>query len=183
MKTCTKCHQTKSLIEFSKYFRGKNGLKPYCKQCANIETAKWQKDNKERKKATDLLWKESNKERSVKYFSDYYNKNISKLKSESLQWKKNNPGKASAIVANYRATKLQATPKWLTKEQKLEIKAFYIKARELEKLNGIKMNVDHIIPLQGENVCGLHVPWNLQILTKKANTQKSNKLLKNLPQV
>jgi len=54
------------------------------------------------------------------------------------------------------------------------IKHLYIQAKELEKLDGIKRHVDHIIPLQGEYVCGLHIPQNLQILTANENCKKGN---------
>ena len=69
----------------------------------------------------------------------------------------------------YRASKLNATPKWLTQEMKDEIVAIYEKARSLG------MEVDHIIPLKGKGVCGLHVPWNLQIISCSDNRKKSNK--------
>jgi len=62
-------------------------------------------------------------------------------------------------------------------KQDKENESFYIKAKELEKINGIKYDVDHIIPLQGEVVSGLHVPWNLQILPASKNRRNSNKLI------
>lgn len=86
-----------------------------------------------------------------------------------------NPGKHTAYAAKYRAAKLQATPTWLTPEQHKQILEFYTKAKQLEAAMGIKHHVDHIVPLQGLNVCGLHVPWNLQILTAEENIRKSNK--------
>lgn len=74
-----------------------------------------------------------------------------------------------------RANKDNRTPKWLTFEQKLEIECFYYKAMRYEEEFGIKYHVDHIVPLNGENVSGLHVPWNLQVLSAKDNLRKSNK--------
>lgn len=90
------------------------------------------------------------------------------------QWAKNNPGKISAKRAKRRAAKLQRTPKWLSKEQLRLIEDIYIKSVELAKSTGIEHHVDHIVPLQGKTVSGLHVPWNLQILTAKENLVKSN---------
>lgn len=74
-----------------------------------------------------------------------------------------------------RANKENRTPSWLTFEQKVEIESFYYKAMRYEEEYGIKYHVDHIVPLNGENVSGLHVPWNLQVLSAKENLRKSNK--------
>lgn len=68
----------------------------------------------------------------------------------------------------------QATPPWLTKEQKDFIAAFYILAEDCGLISGGLYQVDHIIPLKGKSVCGLHVPWNLQVLPSDLNLKKSN---------
>lgn len=114
----------------------------------------------------------SNKEKT----KEYYTKNKEKIKDYSKEYIKANKDGYRARTAKRRAAKLQATPKWLTKEQHEEIKDLYKIATELEKLDGIARNVDHIVPLQGKSVCGLHVPWNLQILTQEENIKKGNKL-------
>jgi 5-methylcytosine-specific restriction endonuclease McrA len=69
-----------------------------------------------------------------------------------------------------------ATPDWLTTEQFKQIRDIYERAISISKLTGIPHAVDHIIPLVHQDVCGLHVPWNLQILTREANATKSNVL-------
>jgi 5-methylcytosine-specific restriction endonuclease McrA len=83
--------------------------------------------------------------------------------------------KHSAKMAKRRATKLLATPKWLTDENKAEMQAIYVKCTQLTKETGISHHVDHIIPLKGKTVTGLHVPWNLQILTATENISKGNR--------
>jgi len=68
-----------------------------------------------------------------------------------------------------------ATPKWLTAEEKRQIKALYLKAMEMTRITGVACVVDHIVPLRGKSVSGLNVPWNLEIMTREANLAKSNK--------
>jgi hypothetical protein len=94
------------------------------------------------------------------------------------KWSKSNRHKANATVAKYKATKLRSTPKWLTEQQLLEIQEFYLLAQELAWLNqdGSVFHVDHIVPLQGKNVSGLHVPWNLQLLHYSQNSSKGNRV-------
>ena len=76
----------------------------------------------------------------------------------------------------YKIRKLKAFPKWLSEEQLNQIKQFYELAKECEILTGDKYHVDHIVPLKGKNVCGLHVPWNLQVLPADVNLKKGNRL-------
>lgn len=67
------------------------------------------------------------------------------------------------------------TTSWLTQQDLQKIKAIYEEAQELSKHSEVLWHVDHIVPLQHEKVCGLHVPWNLQLLTANENYSKSNK--------
>ena len=69
---------------------------------------------------------------------------------------------------------MKRTPKWLTKEQLKAIESFYTHAQAATKGLEERIEVDHIIPLQSTNVSGLHVPWNLQLLTKSENSAKRN---------
>jgi hypothetical protein len=66
----------------------------------------------------------------------------------------------------------QATPNWLSELDNLFIKEIYSLAVLRSKATGIEYQVDHIIPLHGKNVCGLHVPNNLQLLSAKENLKK-----------
>jgi len=70
-----------------------------------------------------------------------------------------------------------ATPPWLTRKQKSEIRQLYQIAITMTQTTGEQYVVDHIVPLRGESVCGLHVPWNLRVITQEENLAKSNKLL------
>lgn len=71
-----------------------------------------------------------------------------------------------------RAAELSATPAWLTKEHFEEIEEIYKSSRELSRTTRIKHEVDHIVPLQGRDVCGLHVPWNLKPIPSSVNRSK-----------
>jgi hypothetical protein len=91
-------------------------------------------------------------------------------------WRKNNRGKLNHTESHHRAEKLRATPPWLTVHHRQQMQDLYIEARRLQKLDGIKRHIDHIYPLKGKTCCGLHVPWNLRILTAMENLKKGNKL-------
>jgi hypothetical protein len=85
--------------------------------------------------------------------------------------------KQTAICAVIRRRhKLEsAIPRWLTADQKKQMAAKYREAAMASELTGTPHEVDHFVPLQGKNVCGLHVPWNLRILPQFMNREKSNK--------
>ena len=88
---------------------------------------------------------------------------------------KDNKPKYAAKRAKRRAAELQATPKWLTKTDFTLIECKYSVAAMFSKYSGEPHAVDHIVPLQGKTVCGLHVPWNLQVMTVSDNLKKGNR--------
>ena len=104
-----------------------------------------------------------------------YKDNLQKEHFRSEVYRKANPHKANARQAKRRASKLQATPTWLSKNDLIAISDFYGMAKELEKVFPWKQEVDHIEPIQGKNICGLHVPWNLQIISMRENRSKGIK--------
>ena len=79
--------------------------------------------------------------------------------------------KIVAYVVNRRRLRDRSMPTWANKSKINEI---YLRSQELTRETGVKHEVDHIIPLQHPRVCGLHIPENLQILTKSENRKKSN---------
>ena len=82
--------------------------------------------------------------------------------------------KRNRVIRDRRSRR--ATPKWLTPEQRKQIVDIYEHMRDCRVVTGEDYHVDHIVPLRGENVCGLHVPWNLQVLPACVNMAKSNQI-------
>jgi len=93
------------------------------------------------------------------------------------RYKEANPDLYRELVSLRRRRFRDATPKWLSPEQRMEIRLKYRLAIELSRATGVRYAVDHEIPLIGESVCGLHVPCNLRVITQEENLVKSNKLL------
>ena len=91
-----------------------------------------------------------------------------------------NSGIIKAIKAKRRAAKLNRTPIWLTNKDFEKIEEFYTYATLFSEASGIQYDVDHIIPLLGKTVSGLHIPENLQIITHKENCIKKNKFPYNI---
>lgn len=92
-------------------------------------------------------------------------------------WKERNTVWVRADTKARRRKHRQATPPWLTRKQKSEIRQLYQIAITMTKTTGEQYVVDHIVPLRSDVICGLHVPWNLRVMTQEENLKKSNKLL------
>lgn len=93
---------------------------------------------------------------------------------ERKYWSKNQ-AKRRAKKAKYRAAKINRMPAWLTENDKWMIKEAHDLAILRTELFGFQWEVDHIIPLRGKTVSGLHVPTNLQVIPKLINARKNNK--------
>lgn len=107
-------------------------------------------------------------------------------KQHTKEWNKANPhmhseynrrktktGKNRLYCANRKARQLKATPAWLTDIDKAAIECLYALADYVSKQLE-PHHVDHVIPLQGKTVCGLHVPSNMRVIPAQENIQKSN---------
>lgn len=154
--------------------------------CVECLKAEWAKGNKTRAE----YFKAYNKsEAGQKAKRDYYDRNrdaviaraqardTAKVTEYKMAYKERNPDLYKALVSLRRRRFRLATPKWLTAAHKMEIRLKYRLAIELSRRTGVRHAVDHIVPLQGEEVCGLHVPWNLEVVTQEENLKKSNKLV------
>ena len=161
MKLCTKCLCKKPVLAFHKNKQTKDGFTVHCRDCSNARLKAWKKANKEHVAAYDKAWQQSNKDKKAKNYKNYQIHNRAKVNSyNSLR----------------RASELNATPSWLTNEQKSQMNSIYWLARLQQELTDEQYHVDHIVPLRGKTVCGLHVPWNLQVISAKENLNKGNKL-------
>lgn len=171
MKRCISCNIYKSKSEFSRATKRLDGLQCSCKVC-NAE------------------YRKQNNQRILQYAKEYRVRNNDKIKSQlsayraihkdtaieyAKQWRRNNRGLRNAYEAKRKSSKLQCTPKWLNKKDVQAIKYLYQLAKILEAQTGYKWHVDHVIPLQGKQVCGLHVPENLQVIPAIKNLKKGLK--------
>jgi len=159
-KVCTVCKTSKAFDEFYAKKGGKFNLEGRCKQCKNAHYREKYKENNEKE---------------IERSRQYRKNNVSVLKERSKIRREKEKAERLAATIKRRLAKLHRTPKWLTKDQLTEITEFYKMAKELETVFPWMQCVDHIVPLQGKTVSGLHVPWNLQILSAKDNMEKGNK--------
>lgn len=180
-KTCTKCKEEKELEDFPKHKKMKDGHINQCKVCRSAYIKQHYKNNKEQYQKNSKQWREDNKEYCQEYKKQYAKDKEEYLKEYRAAWyqgRKNEPEFKTIRnkrKATYRATKLKATPIWSTNElQQLVIEEAYSLAQLRTKQTGITWHVDHIIPLQHNKVCGLHVAENLQVIPASENLRKNN---------
>jgi hypothetical protein len=126
--------------------------------------------NKDKISAYNKQYEKDNKDRIASRRQD----TLEERREVKRLWRKNNLGMVLADCAKRRAAKVNRTPAWLTEFDRLKMKCYYQVAVMRSRESGQKWHVDHIIPLQGENVCGLHVPNNLQIIPAIENMRKNN---------
>jgi len=154
-----------------------------CIECLKVE---WVKGNETRAD----YFREYNKREDVKdRKNEWYQENRETvinnaatrpahvLREYRNAWKANNKTQIRADTKARRRKHCEATPPWLTRKQKSEIRQLYQIAITMTQTTGEQYVVDHIVPLRSHEVCGLHVPWNLRVITQEENLKKSNKLV------
>ena len=133
-------------------------------------------------------WRKANPEKWAEQRKRYAKKHPDKIVEKAIRWKRNNPERAAEVSrktraknaarvlankAKYRAAKKHRIPVWITDTELFEMQCIYTYRTALQKV-GLKYEVDHIIPLQGKTVSGLHIPENLQVIQAQDNRLKSN---------
>lgn len=161
MKSCYDCKQEKAYSTFHHSRNRRDGHAVICKECIRTRFLIWQKNNPEKAAARHQRYRVRHPER---------------LRLRALTTQRKNPARVNANTQMRNARKTKAAPKWLNRIQKLEMKEWYNLAKWMERHYGNKWHVDHIIPLKGKNVSGLHVPWNLQVITADENIKKGNRV-------
>lgn len=144
--TCVECASSKK----SEYYKTNQSKR-------QEHNSRYYKKNEEAIRQVNAEWRNDNPERMAKIRSDYYQKN------------------KPSYLASSRARKkhiLMATPPCADMEA---IERVYYEAQRLTIETGIPHDVDHIVPLRGEDVCGLHVEWNLRPIPASENRSKANK--------
>jgi hypothetical protein len=134
------------------------GLKEKEHKVKNDKT--YREKNRKRIQAVQAIWRENNKD---------------KVAISSKRTKLKNIDNVNSLTAKRRACKLQRIPSWTTETDKWMLREIHALALLRTKLTGVKWHVDHIIPLQGELVSGLHTPFNMQVIPATKNIIKGNK--------
>jgi hypothetical protein len=158
-KACVTCRTFKQLEAFYKDKKRPDGRMDQCIDCNKASRAEYRASNRQKERDR---WKR-------------YNAGSPAVARERVKrWRKSNPGKQRAKSRAREAQAINACPPWArTKEVKDQILAHYLHAEWLERVTGCRFHVDHIIPLNNDFVCGLHVPSNLMVLSAEDNTKKN----------
>lgn len=195
MKTCIKCGVSKTLDQF--FVRSDSGRhRNECRACERAYKKQWDGANPDRvarynkkwanEKRDDYLastrraganFRRRHPEKVKTAYADWYAANPDKAKAATDRWLKANPARARQIGRNRDRAQREATPGWLTAIHWAQIEEQYEIAVARTVQTGVMHHVDHVHPLRGKNFRGLHVPWNLQVLTAIDNIRKKNYLV------
>lgn len=159
MKTCTKCQTKKPFDGFYKRSRAPDGHEAWCKVCRLDHNRAWLVKNKDRHGELTRSWYERNKEQHLVNSKEWYAANRHR--------------KLATTTAREERCRL-ATPVWADREA---IVALYAQAKRMTQETGVQHDVDHIVPLRGKTVSGLHIPVNLRVIPSPENKRKAAKLL------
>jgi hypothetical protein len=140
--------------------------------CARTKAYYWANHGSYR--ATKNAWRARNAKKARASFIEWRAKNRDKALAATKSWKARNHHRVIALIMQRQAQLLKAMPTWADREA---IRVIYEERERIVRETGVDHHVDHVYPLQGKDVCGLHVPWNLQVIPALANQRKSNRIL------
>jgi len=174
MKTCTHCHQEKPFEDFYASSTHKSGYTSWCKGCESERNKTKTQRNRDARLAKAKQWRDANKDKQTEAVKAWRQSNPERTAATYRDWADRNRDKINAKWMTRDAAKKCRTPAWLSTDEHWMIEQAYDIAAKRTKAQGVPYHVDHIVPLQGKTVSGLHVPWNLQVIPAKLNQQKSN---------
>lgn len=145
-----------------------------CCECKKNTLKKWRIKNPDSVKTHNQAQYAAHANTIKENAKNYYLANKDIVMEKVKEYRAKNPHIHAKCSAKQRALRLQRIPKWLTNDHKKVVNAYYSIAQRLTCENNEPWQVDHIVPLQGKLVSGLHVPWNLQLMKRSENRAKSN---------
>lgn len=166
MKLCNKCECNKPVSEFYKKSTAKDGLFWWCKACHRDYV---------KEKYHELAQSDDYRTAERARIKAFHQANPEKTRVWNRQYQKNNPATVNAKAKRYVLARERRTPSWLTPDDLWLIEQAYELAALRSKMFGFVWHVDHILPLHGRVVSGLHVPHNLQVIPGLENQIKSNR--------
>lgn len=122
-------------------------------------------------------WRNKNRDRDLAKKKEYYNNNRDKFKAMHKSWKQSNNDLMRYYQQNKRANRKLRKPSWFTELDEFVLQQCSKLCDLRKQSTGFDWHIDHMIPLQAKNVCGLHVWNNLQVIPGYLNTSKRNKLI------
>jgi len=171
MKTCTICSKAEPEVAFERHRR-------QCKPCRatyhHSKKVAWYARNREYALSKTKDWRQQNLERKRDYRKAEYARNKDAAKLAAKEYRKAHPAKVNHWSRMKQCAKANRTPIWMTTEDKWVISEIYELAKLRTQCTGINWQVDHIIPLRGKTVSGLHIPYNLQVIPEQMNKVKRN---------
>jgi len=180
-KICIKCRITKSHAEFYKNKRMKDGLNTFCILCHkadNLSRKKVKRQDPEfvaNENAQKKIYREENKEKIAIGIFSWRKRNADYVKEYGKKYRQENKMRYNFLCQKRKIDLINRTPKWLDEDDLWMIEQAYDIAIKRSAATGIQWHVDHIIPLRGKYVSGLHVPTNLQVIPWYENQRKTNK--------
>jgi hypothetical protein len=170
-KDCRRCGLSQPLSNFRHDIRYRSGRASWCASCHRQRNSEWARENRERLNAKAAAWRAANPAAARAADRKHKAANKDSLATRYAAWSRLNKDKRRETDAAYRAAKRRATPSWANRS---EIRRIYAAAVRMERETGMRMHVDHIVPIQSDSVCGLHWEANLRVIPGSENESKRN---------